>query len=323
MGERWEQLVDGVYPRLERHGEIEIAAAVQHAGTGSVELGGDLGAEAGLAGARLTADQHDASWSVLGVRPRLTNARDGVVPPDERVRRGHCECQRERGWHTGSPGLVSGLGADPADGVGVDWIGETLQIECADVFVTIPGTVSGQQSDDVADEDLSTLRGRLQASGDDDRQSEAVVVFPRHVAGGDSDAHRKGRCRAGDLFLKGDGSVHGLGGGAERCHHTVAPRFDHPTTVSGDDLAELALVLDEQPVGAVLAEARAQVRRPDDVREQDRRRCGASLCHVRRALQDHWSDLTIGPLRRCWLETFGQRPILVMTPGVLAAYVHR
>ncbi len=58
------------------------------------------------------------------------------------------------------------------------------------MFVAVAGTVAGEQSDGLADEDLAALSGRLEPLGRHDRKTEAVVVLPTDVTRGDADADR-------------------------------------------------------------------------------------------------------------------------------------
>jgi hypothetical protein len=73
-----------------------VAGAVEHEGTALGRLGRELAHEPALAGARLAADQRDAS--ALAVRPwnQRPEHRQLTRAPDERERRPQAQRARER-----------------------------------------------------------------------------------------------------------------------------------------------------------------------------------------------------------------------------------
>ena len=52
-------MIERLHPRLVRQGQLGVARAEQHRRPSVVAMAGELGGQPGLAGARLTADQHD------------------------------------------------------------------------------------------------------------------------------------------------------------------------------------------------------------------------------------------------------------------------
>ena len=68
-------MVEGLHPRLVGEGQLAVARSEQHRGPVVVAVPGELGGQAGLAGAGLASDQDDAPATGCHLRPaRLEDA---------------------------------------------------------------------------------------------------------------------------------------------------------------------------------------------------------------------------------------------------------
>ncbi len=252
-----EQLVGRLHPRLVGQGQIVVTTAVQHPRPLVVLLSGELCGQPGLAGSGLSSDEHDAARAVAAVVPGAAQDGDDVVPADERTAGGAGERERERWLDRSGPVLPHHRRHVPFDRVDVDGLGQTLQLHRTERLVAVARPAAGEETDALRDEDLTSVGGGFQPRRGDHREAEVIVPVPCHVPDGHSDADTDARVLLGDVGLDRDGRVHGRRGGAEGRHHAVARVLDDVPAVPGDDGAEAAAVLDEQPVSGGFAEPAA------------------------------------------------------------------
>jgi hypothetical protein len=265
-----QKVVEDVHPRLVGHGELGVTAAVQHGPAVLVAAAGELGGQAGLAGPRLTADEHDAPVALLDHRPPgVGQGRRLGLAPDHPDTGGRGEGGGQR-HHRGPVAL--GRRRLPGDDEGLDGVGQALQLERAEGLERRGRPLPSEPSNDLGDQDLTTLRGRLEPSRGHDRQAVAVARLPAHVAGRDPDPHPQALVGPGNGPLDVDRSHDGVRRGLERGHHTVSRCLHHAPAASVDHGAQSPLVIPEQPIRRRLPDLRPQLGRALDVREEDRRR---------------------------------------------------
>jgi len=155
-----------------------------------------------------------------------------------------------------------------------DRFGQALQLPGAERADLVGVATAGQGLDQVADEDLTAVGHRTEPRGLDDRRAEPVAVLEGGVAGADADPHRQ--CGtvgptvvAIDRTLHGHGPGQGVGRSRVRRHHRVADGLDLGAAGGRHGLAQRGEVGATQVVGGDVADVRGEVRRADEVGEQD------------------------------------------------------
>ncbi len=120
---------------------------------------------------------------------------------------------------------------------------------------------AGEETYDVAEQDLATVGVVAQARGFDDRCAEAVVVLERDVARAQPDAHLQVGAaptrQPVDRLLDRDRGAHRLGRGREDDHEAVAQRLDLGAAVRGQRVAHERVVRASQVVGPSVAQVLA------------------------------------------------------------------
>ena len=235
-----QHLLDCLHPGLVRDGQVVVAAAEDHGGAGSVHEAAELRHQPRLAGTRLTTDEDDPP-ACSGEPPRLLEHCQWRGATDERVRTGcaHRERERRARCRPGWPSRRSRRWRRPQQP------GHRRRVRSApgdDVEAT-RRAVTGQEPDDVTDEDLAAARRGEQVAGDEDGQAAALGVVPRDVAGCHPDPQVRPRRRRQHLHLDRRGE--GVGDGVEHRQHVVGRAGDEPTVVTADDVAELPADRDE------------------------------------------------------------------------------
>ncbi len=236
---------------------------------------GQLLGQTGLAHSRLTPDNHEGSGPGL----RLGNERSQLRPL--RFPAHEWRPVGKRGAGLGGPRrLVDDTVEMPA-------IGKALQAVAAPVGESElrPGT--GQLSDNLRDEDLTSLGPAGDARRGVDRLAVHVVAFHHDFAGVDSDSDtdlvsRRFRVAILQALLDRDGARQRPAHRRERDHETVAQGLHFPTFLGPDAAAHDLLVGAQDAMGDRVSPAGAQIGGALDVTEEDRHRTfGEPLDHGR------------------------------------------
>jgi hypothetical protein len=309
--------------RLPGGREAVVAAAVEHNPVPRVDLAGELGRQARLADARLTAQEDTAAAPGGGVVPgrpqrgelRLAPRVPGPPVADERGGERDDDPAPRGPWNRPGPHRQH----------------EVARRELARVHELGFGSRPGQQPHDIGDEDACRWRGGTQPLRLDHRRAGVVLARPGEVTSGDSDAQvEPDRAAAGlpvDRPLQLHRAGHGGAGRREGRHHAVAERLLGAGAVRGEDVAQAAVVLAADEVRVTVAEPRAHLRRARQLREQDRRRHAADLDLGRRLSACPMEQgRVVGedrPLQPLELEAGAQAELGVERPDGLTVGVQR
>ena len=133
---------------------------------------------------------------------------------------------------------------------------------------------SRQDSHHVGHQDLAALGTGTQSAGLDYWSAEAVAVIPRDVARADPDADScsavAAPVRDGDRLLHRDRRRDRASRASERGDDAVTHPLDDRPTVPQDEIGQQPIVSAAEMIGPVLAHRHPQLRRADQIRNQDR-----------------------------------------------------
>jgi hypothetical protein len=160
-----------------------------------------------------------------------------------------------------------------ADLEGPHRVGDTLQLQLAEIGEGEPGPATRKEPDHhLGAEDLAAVGPITQTAGDDDGETEVVRLVPDGLTGVES--HPDGEALAVDrpagLLLHGHGAAQGVERGGEGNHEPVAQPLDLLPTMDGGRLGEQVVVGPKDLPGVFITGSREQLRRPDQVGEEDR-----------------------------------------------------
>lgn len=151
----------------------------------------------------------------------------------------------------------------PGHLVGLERIGQALQVESPDEAELVVAPGARQETHHLADEHLAAGGRVAESFGFHDRSAEAVALLPCHVAG--REPHAQTQRFRGTTVEPVDGPLHaeragdGIGGGPEGGHEPVAHPLDLDALVGHHGVGEQCIVLPAKLVGQVVAQPAPQL----------------------------------------------------------------
>ena len=160
-------------------------------------------------------------------------------------------------------------GRTPAHGVRDDGLVEALELHGPHRVELRRQAAAAEQTHDVGDEHLSARGGVAKPPRHDDRSAVEVPSVVDRLAGVDADTQLETVDMRRHGLLHGRSTRDGLACARERGHQSVAEALDLSPAVRVDRVAQGREVRAAQLVGGVVSERGDQVRRADEIGEQD------------------------------------------------------
>ncbi len=248
-------------------GQVAVTGPGEHGRALGVGPIGDLRDQSGLPDPGRSRQEHRGERAGAGLAP-------AVQGPSQLVGPAH---QGESAVHRHRPGEEAGRRIarrveDPDHGHGLV---EALELEGSDLLEVGRDPPLGQAAGQVGGEDLARRGEGLESGGLDDGDAMGLVALHDDLAGADPDADLEGTDRVIALAIGRHRPLHvhrrgqcGRGGGEVGLHAVAGPAQD-PSPVPGDRGAEQGVVVPAEGIGAVVAEAAAQLRGADHVGEEN------------------------------------------------------
>ena len=253
-----------------------VAATVEH-GAGGQGPAGQLAGQAGLADPGLARHQHELAVAIGDPLPGSFELAKLPLTADEGNVAGQRRGQAGGGRRQRLPEHLAGEGR----------VREALQGHRSDVLELEAAACADEGAHEVGGEDLAAPSLIAQALGHDDRGAEIVGLVEGRLADVQPCPHGKGL--VGRAVVAGHGLLHGhrAAESAHRAregdHEPVAEILDLLAAVGGHGRAQDAEVGSAQGFPLVVAHAGQQLRRPDEVGEEQRDH--SPLAHSRHSCQ--------------------------------------
>ncbi len=265
-----EEVLQRVDERLVGNPHVVVAAPIQDERPSVVGGSRDLGRQSRLADARFAGNKRDCTITSLGEVQQVGQHFELPVPAGERKLSVRPQHRVERS----TSGNVRIADGSPVHLVCDHGFREAFELHRSQRGQLVTVATTRQDAYDVGDQDLAALGTGTQSGGLDYWGAEAVAVIPRDVARADPDAHGRSAVAVpvgdGDRLLHCDRGRDRARRASERGDDAVAHSLDDFSTVLQDEFGQQPIVSAAETVGRVLADRHPQLRRADQVRDQDR-----------------------------------------------------